>query len=83
MIFQACTWIVWRFTSIYIYIADFGQKNRNHTARRPKCEVSARYVRRKQRDRITEARQPDLDTDATPVCPVFPTYVHCINYVRI
>jgi len=26
IILQACTWIVWRFTSFYVYIADFGQQ---------------------------------------------------------
>jgi hypothetical protein len=49
---------------------------RNHTARRSKPRVYAEVVCRKCGERVTEERQPHLDTSTTPVCPLFLPYAH-------
>ena len=49
---------------------------RNHIARRSKSGLYAEVVCRKCGERIADERQPRLDTSTTPVCSLFPQYVH-------
>ena len=67
-----------RFTSISIHTSLIRLTCRNHTARRSKPGVYAKVVCRKCGERIREERRSHLDTDTTPVRPLFPQYVHSL-----